>query len=132
MDAFLIDLKNKPGEFARVAEAIAAKGVNITGVSGASCGDGGRVALVTADPAATKQALAAANIAFKTMEVTETSLADRPGSLAEACRRLADKGINIESVMALGMNAGQISVGFVTGDPMKAREVLSHAGAASR
>jgi hypothetical protein len=34
MNAFLVDLENKPGALATVAEALAAKGVNITGVSG--------------------------------------------------------------------------------------------------
>src|SRR6476659_1772796 len=39
VQAFLIDLENKPGAFADVAEMIAAKGINITAVSGATCGD---------------------------------------------------------------------------------------------
>ena len=29
MNAFIVDLKNKPGELAKVAEAIAGQGVNI-------------------------------------------------------------------------------------------------------
>ena len=33
MHAFLVELENKPGELARVTEAIAAKGVDINGVS---------------------------------------------------------------------------------------------------
>ena len=45
MNAFLIELPNKTGELARVTEAIAAKGVNITGVSGSTCGTSGSVAL---------------------------------------------------------------------------------------
>jgi len=131
MDAFLVDLKNKPGEFARIAEAIAAKGVNITGLSGATCGDSGRVAIVTSDPAATKEALAGANSTFTSMEITQVALADKPGTLAEACRRLADRGVNIESIMPVGMSGGEITVAFVTSDPMKAREILSHSGSAS-
>ena len=40
MQAFLIDLENKPGAFADVAEMIAAKGINITAVSGATAAGG--------------------------------------------------------------------------------------------
>ena len=36
MNAFLVDLDNKPGEFARISEAIAKKGINITTISGAT------------------------------------------------------------------------------------------------
>ena len=129
MDAFLIDLPNKPGELARITEAIAAKGVNITGLAGASCGESGRVAITTADPAMTRQALGDAKCSFKVFEVTETALADKPGTVATACRRLADKGVNIEAIMPLGMSGSNIQVGFITNDPARAREALQAVGA---
>ena len=55
MNAFIVDLKNKPGELAKVAGAIADKGINITGFSGATCGDTGSVVLLTADEAGTRR-----------------------------------------------------------------------------
>jgi hypothetical protein len=64
MNAFLVDLDNKPGSLAAAAEALAAKGVNILGISGTSCGDGGRAAIVTADDATTRTALQDARIKF--------------------------------------------------------------------
>ncbi|HEY3165426.1 MAG TPA: ACT domain-containing protein [Candidatus Limnocylindrales bacterium] len=128
MNAFLVDLKNKPGALASVAEALGAKGVNITGVTGATCGDSGRAAFTTSDPAATRQALQSINATFKELEITETSLADRPGSLGLAARRLAEAGVNIEAIFPTGMAGGNISVGFVTSDPAKARDVLATAG----
>ena len=51
-----------------------------------------------------------------------------PGSLAKACRRLADGGVNIEALMPTGMEGDQVMVAFVTGDPAKARQILSTAG----
>jgi hypothetical protein len=132
MTAFLIELQNKPGELARVTEAIATKRVNITGVSGSTCGDSGRVAIMTADPTGTRSALTDAKIAFKELEATETSLANEPGSLAKAARRLADAGVNIESIMPVGMSGNNVSVAFITDNPAKARETLSYAGATSR
>jgi len=129
MDAFLIDLENKPGELARIAEAIAAKGVNITGLAGSTCGQSGRVTITTADPAATRQVLGDAKASYKVYEVTETALADKPGTLASALRRLADRGVIVEAVMPTGMSGSNIQVGFVTNDPARAREALQAVGA---
>ena len=130
MNAFLVDLENKPGALATVAEALAAKGINITGVSGASCGDGGRAAFMTADPAATRSALEGIKATYKELEVTETSLRHEPGTLAQAARRLADSGVNIEAILPTGMSGNEVSVGFVTNNPTKAREILSMVGTA--
>jgi hypothetical protein len=129
MNAFLVDLENQPGAFAKVAEAIAKKGVNITNVGGATCGDGGRAILMTADPAATRTALDAIGASFKELEVTETALRHEPGTLATATRRLADAGINVEAILPTGMTGNEVSVGFVTSNPAKAREILSMVGA---
>lgn len=129
MNAFLVDLGNKPGTLATVAEALGAKGVNITNVAGASCGDSGRAVIMTADDAATRTALQEIKASFKEFEVTEASLAHEPGSLGKATRRLADAGVNIEAIVPTGMTGGEVSVGFVTNNPAKAREILSAAGA---
>jgi len=131
MHAFLIDLDNKVGELARVTEAIAAKGVNITAVTGSTCGTSGTVAVMTADDAETRTALESAKCTFREVEVTQTTLSHRPGTLAATCRRLADGGVNIEALMPTGMQGDDVSVAFVTSDPAKARELLSVMGSAS-
>jgi len=125
MNAFLVDLENKPGALATVAEALGAKGVNITNVTGATCGDGGRAAITTADDATTRSVLQGINAKFKELEITDVSLAHQPGSLGKAARRLAQAGVNIEAILPLGMTGGEVSVGFVTNNATKAREVLS-------
>ena len=132
MNAFLVDLDNKPGSLAAAAETLAAKGVNILGVSGTSCGDGGRAAIVTADDATTRSALQDARIKFKEMEVTEASLRHEPGSLAKAARRLADEGVNIEAIFPTGMTGDDISIAFVTNNPAKAKEALAMVGGIRR
>jgi hypothetical protein len=132
MQVFLVDLKNKPGELARVAEAIAAKGVNITAITGATCADSGRAAVMTNDEATTRTAIKEAGFAYTEMEATDTALRHEPGTLAKAARRLADEGINIEALMPIGMQGNEIHVAFVTNDAAKARQVLSSAGMASR
>jgi hypothetical protein len=132
MQVFLVDLKNKPGELARATEAIATKGVNITGISGSTCGDSGRAAVLTSDEATTRSALRDAGFTYTEMEATDTALRDEPGSLAKATRRLADEGINIEALLPIGMEGNEIHMAFVTSDAAKARQVLTSAGMASR
>jgi hypothetical protein len=131
MHAFMIDLADKPGALADVTEAIASKGVNIMSVSGSTCGDMGRVAIATEDSANTRAALADIGAKFEQKEITTASLPHEPGSLAKAARQLANKGVNVESVLLLGMRGNDIEVGFVTSDPAAARDALARAGAAS-
>ncbi len=124
MNAFIVDLKNKPGELAKVTEAIAEKGIDITGFSAATCSDTGSVALLTNDDAGTRQALTSGHWTYRPFELVTAALADRPGSLARATRRLADAGINIEAAIPTGMSGGNVHVGFVTDNPAKAKEAL--------
>ena len=125
MKAFLVDLENKPGELARIAEAIAKQGINMEGVSGTTCDQSGRVAIVTKDDACTRTALGVANLTFKEMEATEVSLRHEPGSLAKAARRLADAGVNVEAIFPTGMQGQDVTVAFVTDQPAKAKEALA-------
>lgn len=132
MQAFLVELTNKPGELADVAEALAAKGINITAISGTACGDGGRAAIMTSDDATTRTALDATGHKYSVLDATDTALRHEPGSLAKAARRLAEEGINIEAIMPIGMQGNEIHVAFVTSDAAKASQVLTSAGMASR
>jgi hypothetical protein len=132
MNAFLIELPNKTGELARVTEAIAAKGVNITGVSGSTCGTSGSVAILTADDATTRAALKDAKFAFREVEATQVPIGNIPGALAKVTRRLADAGVNIEALLPTGMQGNEVTVAFVTSDPAKARSTLSQVGSTSR
>ena len=130
---FIVDLKNKPGELAKVTEAIAQKGIDITAFSGSTCGDSGVLALVTDNEAGTRQALSDGQWKYRTIELVEASLADRPGSLAEVTRRLANAGVNIEAAFPIGVTGGDVHVAFATDNPSKAKQALGElAGAYSR
>ena len=130
MHVFLVELPNKPGALADIAEALGKKGINIENIAGAACGDSGRVAIMTADEAGTRAAIAAAGLKSQELETTEVSLAHSPGSLGQACRRLADAGVNVEAILPSGMSGGQVTVSFVTSNPAKTKEILATAGAA--
>jgi hypothetical protein len=124
VNAFIVDLKNKPGELARVAEAIAEKGIDITGFTGATSGDTGSIALITNDEAGTRRALTDGKWTYRSVELVTASLASKPGALAAVARKLADAGVNIEAAMPTGMADGNVHVAFATDNPAKAREAL--------
>jgi hypothetical protein len=124
VNAFIVDLKNKPGELARVSEAIAQKGINILGFSGVTCGDSGSIVLMTNDEAGTRSALSGAGCASHEVELVVASLAHQPGTLAVVARQLADAGVNIEAALPTGMDGGNISIAFATDNPAKAREAI--------
>jgi hypothetical protein len=125
VNAFLVDLENKPGALAAVAEALGAKGINITALAGASCGDSGRAAITTADDAGARSVFQNLNVKFKEWEATEVNLANQPGSLGKVARRLAEAGVNIEAILPTSMAGGDVNVAFVTNNATKAREILS-------
>jgi hypothetical protein len=120
MNAFIVDLKNKPGELAKVAEAIAGQGVNITGFTGATCGDTGSLALITSDEAATRRALTDGHWTYRPVELVTAKVADKPGSLGQVTRLLASAGVNIEAAIATGME----QIAFATDNPLKAQQAL--------
>jgi hypothetical protein len=124
MNAFVIQLENKPGGLAKVAEAIAERGINITGISAAGSGDSGAIGLVTNDEDGTGQALDRAGITYRTLQLVAAQLQDRPGTLADAARRLADAGVNVELVLPTGMSGSTINVAFGVDDAAAASRAL--------
>lgn len=124
MKAFVIELENRPGELARVTEAIAERGINITAVAGGTAGQKGAIGLMTNDEPGTKSALETAGIAAKAIEVIGINLAHQPGTLAAAARRLANAGVNIELLLPTDLEGSEVSVALGVDNIEKAREAL--------
>ena len=124
MNAFIIELENRPGTLADVTAALAEKGINITGVAGASGTGSGSVALTTNDEDATRSALQGAGAAFREVALASAALEHRPGSLAETTRKLADAGVNVEAILPMGMEGNKITVAFGVDNVEAARSVL--------
>jgi hypothetical protein len=127
MNVFIVELNDQPGELARVAEAIARKGIDITGFSGATSAGRGTVALLTSDEAGTRAALGEGGFNAREVEVATVSLVHRPGALAEAARKLADAGINVEAALQNGIAGANVTVAFATDQPARAQSVLGGA-----
>jgi hypothetical protein len=132
MNAFIVDLEDRPGSIAAVAEALAMKGISITSLAGIASRGAGAAAIITNDEAGTRKALADGRFTVREVEVVPHTIEDRPGSFAEVARKLADAGINLEAVLPTGMSGGKVSIAFATKDAAKAREILGVLATAGR
>src|SRR5215472_15995633 len=64
MSVFTVDLKNQPGELARLCEAIAGRGVNLL-LCATTRGEDGTVAFIADDEASAETALAGAGFGYR-------------------------------------------------------------------
>jgi hypothetical protein len=129
MNLFTVKLRNEPGTFAKVAEAIANRGVDILAVGGGGIGDAGVGALITDNDGATRAALQEANCEFSEAEAIVADLEDQPGTLARATRALADAGVNLTGLLIVQSMGDRARLAFAVDDPVKAREALASVGA---
>lgn len=95
MQAFIIESKNQPGEFARQAAAIASEDVNVAAVC-LTYGARGAAAFLARNEPAVRRALKETRLPFQEVPVLTITLDDRPGTAAKAAKKLADAGVNIE------------------------------------
>jgi hypothetical protein len=95
----VVILEHRPGELARLGEAAGDAGVNIRGLA-AFTGEGKGVAHVLlddADVARFRTALTMAGMGIADERaVLLVDVEDRPGTLGELTRRLAEAGVNID------------------------------------
>jgi len=124
MQWFIVEAANKPGEFARHAQEIAKRGINLANVVSLGIGDRGGAAFYAADEPGLRSALSDAGIAFREVSTVAAQLDDRPGTIAEAAKRLGDAGVNIELVAPLGMDGGKVTVAFGVDKEDAARTAL--------
>ena len=124
MRAFIISLDNRPGTLADLGEALGQRGINIAAIAGSSWEGNGAAAIVTNDDAGARSALDEGGLAYREVDIVSVGLEDRPGTLGEAARRLADKGVNIELILPTGMQGSRITVALGVDDAERAREAL--------
>jgi hypothetical protein len=121
---FVVQLKNEPGAMANLAEALAARGVDLRAIGGGGIGDAGHVIMTTADDTATKQVLDEGGYTYIEGESILAEVDDKPGGMAALSRRLADAGVNIYGHLFLGRWGDRAMFAFVVDDPDKARPIL--------
>ena len=121
---FVVQLKNEPGAMATLAEALAARGVDLRAIGGGGIGDSGHVIMTTADDDTTKQILDEGGYTYIEGESILAEVDDRPGGMAALSRQLADAGVNIYGHLFLGRWGDRAMFAFVVDDPDLARPIL--------
>ena len=96
---------DQPGVLARLGEAAAGAGVNIEALSAFTGGGKGVVHLLVDDHEKALQVFDEAGFDVRAARrVCVAPLADRPGSMGEAARKLADANINVEQAYIAANN----------------------------
>jgi hypothetical protein len=121
---FVVQLKNEPGGMATLAEALAARGVDLRAIGGGGIGETGHVIMTTADDETTRSVLNEGGYTFIEGESILAEVDDRPGGMAALSRQLADAGVNIYGHLFLGRWGDRAMFAFVVDDPDKARPIL--------
>jgi hypothetical protein len=90
-------LEDQPGTLADLGEATGRAGINIEGFCGIPVEGRGTIHILVEDAAAARKALEDAGIEVADeRDVLVAEVEDRPGTMGEVARRLADAGVNIE------------------------------------
>jgi len=124
MKEFKVYVQDKPGELARVTEALAARSVNIRAIASEGSKEQSFLRVVTNDVATSQKALDAAGLKYTLAEIVVMELLDRPGELSKVARRLARNGVNVESIYILGTKDGTTEIAIVASDVDKAKRAI--------
>jgi hypothetical protein len=124
MKDFAIQLTHRPGELARVAEALSKYGVNIKALSGVAIDNHVVVRIIGDEPESARTALERANIRFEEEEVVKVVLENRAGELAKVSTKLAEAGVNLRAIYLTGIVEDLVELAVVADNPKKARRAL--------
>jgi len=121
---FVVELRNVPGALADLAEALAARGVDLRAIGGGGMGPTAHLIFKTSDDATTSDVLAAGGYDFHEGEALLVEVDDRPGGMAKVARALADAGVSIWGHLFIGRWGDQAQFSFVVDDLARAKAAL--------
>jgi hypothetical protein len=119
-----VQLTNKPGDLARVAEALARRGVNIKALAALTVDGMAMARILPDDIVVARAALEAAHIRFTEGEVHLVLLENKAGVLANVTNRLGDAGVNLEAIYVTGVADDLVELAVVSDNPKKTKKVL--------
>src|SRR5437762_8272 len=122
MRDFAIHVTDRPGEIARVANALARKDVNIKSIAGMSIGSQGTIRVIADDVEAARSALTESNIRFDECELVSTLLENKAGELAEVAGKLSNAGLTVRAVYVIGLDGDLVELAFAVDDAKKAKK----------
>jgi hypothetical protein len=119
-----IQLTNHPGDLARVAQALARRGVNIKALAAISVGGTAVARILPDDIVVARSAFEAAGIRFTESEVNTVLLENKAGLLASVTGRLGEAGINLEALYVTGIADDLVELAIISDNPKKAKKIL--------
>jgi len=119
---FSVKLPNRPGELARLTEALKKDKINIRTLSTEPKAE--VVRLITEDPDKSRECLRRAGLEFSERNILVAKVEDKPGELARISRSLADAGVNIDAAYMLSRKGKRVEIALAVSDEEKAKNVL--------
>ena len=123
MSVFTVDLKNQPGELARLCETMADSGINLV-LCATTRGEEGTVAFIADDEASAETALQQADIGYAMRPALTIRMENQPGVGAATFRKLADAGVNAELLLPVRVSDALFFAVICVDDADKARGAL--------
>jgi hypothetical protein len=120
-----ITVEDEPGELARIGEALGSAEINIEGLAGFTMQGQGFIHVLVEDASGARSALEEAGLKISdeadalVLDLPSQGI-DRPGTLGQMARKVADAGVNIEAIYLATKNRGVA----VTSDNSKAQSAL--------
>ncbi len=115
-----VQLANKPGTLAQVAEALGKAKVNMRALAVFE----GRAKIIADDPVKGREALQKEGLYASIEDCLAVDMSDQPGTLGGICARLAEAGINIDyAYTGITQAAGKAVVVMVVSDLNKAAKI---------
>jgi hypothetical protein len=115
-----VQLANKPGTLAQVAQALGKAKVNMRALAVFE----GRAKIIADDPAKGRDALQKEGLYASIEDCLAVDMTDHPGSLGDICAKLTGAGINIDyAYTGITQAAGKAVVVMVVSDLDKAAKI---------
>jgi hypothetical protein len=124
MRDFAVQLTHKPGEVARVAHALAHKGVNLKSVAAMTVHNQGVMRFIADDVDAARSALRENHIPFDESEVVSVLLENHAGELEGVADKLANAGVNLQALYVVGLDGDLVELALAVDDPKKAKKAV--------
>ena len=128
MEEITIIGENRVGLLAQIAEMLGGEGVNIESISAHGQDDKAIIKLITNDVnSAIKRLSSLSTIEIKHSPILVVELINRPGELGKITRKLANRGINLESVYVIGSGKDFLKIAIKPSEEHfeKAKEIIT-------
>jgi hypothetical protein len=124
MRDLVINVTDRPGEIARVANALARGDVNMKSIAGIGFSKQGVIRVIPDDIEAARTALNESNIRFEESELVTALLENKAGELAGIAGKLANAGLNVHAIYVIGLEGDLVELAFAVDDAKKAKKAL--------